>query len=141
MSWIVPPHIHLLPSSGKTGARRMAAAVGVVLMMRSSRAQGAAPFVKLNAAEIRATLVGMDFTDEIHWAIQHFRDGSVKSFHMGTGDTGRWRFEKDVFCVDYVKAQPECHEVWRSGPALQLRRAHDGSVYLEGILVKHQKRG
>jgi hypothetical protein len=82
----------------------------------------------------------MDFTDDVHWAIQHFRDGAVRSFHMGQGDTGKWRLDGDAICVDYIKGQNECHQDWRSGKTYQLRR-DDGSVFLEGELVRHQKRG
>ena len=117
------------------------AAACLALLLWTPSAQAAEPFVKLTAAQIRAVFIGMDFTDAVHWAEQYFRDGSVKSFHMGNGDTGRWRFENDVFCVDYVKGLKECHQVWRSGVNFQLRRPEDGSVFLEGEVVKHQKRG
>ena len=112
----------------------------VVVAAWSSLGNGADPFKKLTAAQIRAIVVGMDFTDDVHWAIQHFRDGTAKSFHMGTADTGKWRLDGDTLCVDYVKAGKECHEVWRSGGALQLRQTNSGTV-LEGVLVQHQKRG
>ncbi len=114
-------------------------AVGVPLSV-SVPTWGTDKFVKLKATEIRSAFVGMDFTDDVHWALQHFRDGKVKSFHMGSGDSGKWQLEGDVFCVDYIKGQKECHQIWRSGKTYQLRR-DDGSVFLEGELVKHQKRG
>ncbi len=112
----------------------------LALACSTTTTQAAETFVKLNAALIRAVFVGMDFTDDVHWAEQYFRDGTVKSVHMGSADTGRWRIEKDAFCVDYVKSQRAYHEVWRSGVNFQLRR-EDGSVFLEGSLVKHQQRG
>lgn len=99
----------------------------------------AEPFKKLTAGQIRAAIIGKDFTDDVHWAIQHFRDGTVKSYHMGTADAGRWRLDGDAICVDYVKDGKECHEVWRSGGTLQLRRVESGSM-LEGVVVAHRKR-
>ena len=105
-----------------------------------SAGEAAENYVKLSAAQIRAAFIGLDFTDDVHWALQLFRDGSVRSFSMGRADTGRWRLNGDEFCVDYVKGEQECHEVWRSGTSFQLRR-EDGSVFLEGMLIKHQNRG
>ena len=121
--------------------RRAGQLILVIAAIAGSAIAGAAETIKkLTAAQIRASAVGMDFIDEVHWAIQHFRDGQVKSFHMGQGDSGTWRLDGGTICVDYVKAGKECHEVWRSGSTLQLRRTNSGTV-LEGVLVKHEKRG
>ena len=90
----------------------LAISLGVLV---ESSAVAAEPFTKLKSAQIRSAFISKDFTDEVHWAIQYLRDGTVKSFSMGINDTGKWRVEGDVLCVDYDSGDRECHEVWRSG--------------------------
>src|SRR5215204_1590292 len=46
-------------------------------------AAGAAEFRKLGSPEIKARFGGMEFTDEVHWAMVFGRDGSLSSFEMG----------------------------------------------------------
>lgn len=124
---------------GRSTVQRLVALMFWLGILSSSSPGGLAAdkFVKLKAAQIRTSFVGMDFTDESHWAIQYIRDGSVKSFSMGIKDTGQWRLDGGVLCADDVSGDRECHEIWCSGPNHQLRRP-DASIFLEGVFVKNE---
>lgn len=100
-------------------------------------AQAADTFRKLNDSEIRSKLAGMEITDDVHWAEQYLRDGTLKSFDMGSVTTGKWRAQNGNLCTDNG-ADSGCREVWISGNKVELREA-DGFV-LEGILQKQQPR-
>lgn len=68
---------------------------------------------KLSGAQIRAKIVGMEFTDEIHWRDSYERSGAVTSSSMGRKRTGKWRVEKNQLCVEYDKESlAKFYEVW-----------------------------
>src|SRR4051812_49840471 len=95
-------------------------------------------FRQLKGPEIRAKFSGMEFTDNVHWALVFGRDGTLSSFEMGAAGKGTWRVEKDELCLNYSRQGQRCHEVWVSGKNVQLRRS--GEVPEDGVLQKPAKR-
>jgi hypothetical protein len=55
---------------------------------------------KLSGVQIRAKLTGMQLTDEVHWRCVYDRDGTLRSYSMGTRRelaNGRSRRTNSVF--------------------------------------------
>ena len=91
-------------------------------------------FRQLKGPEIRAKFSGMEFTDDVHWALVFGRDGTLSSFEMGAAGKGTWRVEKDELCLNYSRQGRRCHQVWMSGKNVQLRRP--GELPEDGVLQK-----
>jgi hypothetical protein len=88
---------------------------------------------KLSAGQIRAKMAGMELTDGVHWRELYGRGGTVTSDSMGRKRTGKWRVEKDQFCIEFDKDPPaKCYEVWISGKTVELRR--EGLMPLQGVI-------
>src|SRR5262249_39714246 len=99
----------------------------------ASTATAAEKFKKLTGGQIRAHLVGMELTDNVHWRDLYQRNGTVMSISMGRKQTGKWRIEKDQFCIEFEKEPiPKCYDVWLSGNAIELRG--EGLLPLQGVL-------
>ena len=65
----------------------------------------------------------MELTDGVHWRDRYERNGTVTSMSMGSKRSGKWRVEKDQFCIAFEKEPvPKCSEVWLSGKQVELRR-------------------
>ena len=45
---------------------------------------------KLSGAQIRAKFAGMQLTDEVHFRDVYDRDGTLRSYSMGTKKVGKW---------------------------------------------------
>lgn len=96
---------------------------------------------KLSGPQIRAKLIGMQFTDEVHWGEVYWPDGRLTSEEMGRKRVGKWRIEKDQICMDYGKdAGNTCYEVWISGRKVQMRTPGSSDSPLEGVLEKAPNR-
>jgi len=54
---------------------------------------------KLFGSQIRAKFTGMQLSDEVHWRYVYDRDGTLRSYSMGTKKVGKWAVEKDELCV------------------------------------------
>jgi hypothetical protein len=93
-------------------------------------------FRKLNDAQIRARLAGMEITDGVHWAEQYMRDGTYKAYHLGKPSKGEWYAKDGELCLEDGKAEPDCREVWISGNKIEFR-----GTGLEGVLQEQQKHG
>jgi hypothetical protein len=88
---------------------------------------------KLNGAQIRSKIVGMEFTDQVHWRFAYERGGTLAGMSMGRKRTGKWRIEKNQLCVEYDKEPPlKCYDVWASGKNVELKG--DGVLPLEGVV-------
>jgi hypothetical protein len=55
------------------------------------------------ATEKFQKLIGMEMTDNVHWADVFGPNGDLKSYSMGRKKDGKWRTEKDELCVDRGK--------------------------------------
>src|SRR5215470_14297316 len=101
----------------------VAAAAIVGLLASPADGFAAEKFQKLGGSQIRAKFVGMEMTDNVHWADVFGPNGSLKSYSMGRKKDGKWWIEKDELCVDRGKDDGGCYQVWLSGKNVELRRA------------------
>jgi hypothetical protein len=99
------------------------AAVAIFAMVAAGSAVvGAEKFQRLPGSQIRAKFVGMEMTDNVHWADVFGPNGDLKTYSMGRKRDGKWRIEKDELCVDRGKDDGGCYQVWLSGRNVELRR-------------------
>lgn len=54
---------------------------------------------RLSGAQIRTKFAGMQLTDEVHWRDVYDRDGTLRSYSMGTKKVGKWAVERDKLCL------------------------------------------
>lgn len=108
-----------------------AAMVGLLVSVADGFA--AEKFQKLGGSQIRAKFIGMEMTDNVHWADVFGRNGSLKSYSMGRKKDGKWWIEKDELCIDRGKDDGGCYEVWLFGKSVELRRAGFPAAF-EGLL-------
>ena len=92
-------------------------------------------FQKLGGSQIRAKFVGMEMTDNVHWADVFGPNGDLRSYSMGRKKDGKWRIERDELCVDRGKDDGGCYQVWMSGKNVELRREGLPAAF-EGILQR-----
>jgi hypothetical protein len=117
---------------------RRATAAAAVLPIAVAVA-AAEPFRRLPSRELAARLVGMELTDDVHWAYGFERGGRLHAVSMGTLRTGSWRVRGDDLCLDGGPDGARCFQVWAAGNGIELRRG-DGSLPDAGILRKPQAR-
>ncbi len=149
----LPGRVSELPSAAdrRTGRRMLvwaamaAAAVALIVLLVAGalasdgfRISTAEPFHRLKGREISAKLTGMEFTDEVHWAMVFEEGRRVSSFSMGKASIGSWRIDKDELCLSRPPDEPRCYEVWIAGQTVQLR--YEPAIPEEGILQKPQER-
>ena len=113
----------------------LALPVSIALLL--SAAGAVESFRQLKGTEIRSRFAGMEFTDDVHWALVFGRDGTLSAFEMSAGKKGTWKVEKDELCVNYGREGLRCYHVWVSGKDVQLRR--DGMLPEDGALKKPAK--
>ena len=83
-------------------------------------------FKKLSGDQIRARFAGMQVTDEVHWRDVYVRDGSLRSYSMGSERLGNWFTRKDEFCVDLPEPDAGCFEVGLSGRRVAMKSTGPG---------------
>ena len=88
---------------------------------------------KLSGNQIRAKFAGMQLTDEEHWRDVYDRDGTLRSYSMGTKRVGRWAVEKDELCQYFKEPDDGCYEVSLSGDRIEMKPAGLG-LTTDGIL-------
>jgi hypothetical protein len=93
----------------------------------------AANVQKLSGAQIRARFAGMQLTDEVHWRDVYDRNGTLRSYSMGTEKVGKWTVERDELCVYFKEPDDGCYEVSLSEHRIEMRPAGLG-LSIEGIL-------
>src|SRR5437870_3770098 len=114
----------------KLAAVLAAAAFGLISFETDA---GAERLQRLSAARIRAKFVAMQFTDEVHWRYVFDRDGTLRSYSMGTKKVGKWTIEKDELCLYLDERDDGCYEVSLSGKSLTMKPSGLG-LTLEGVL-------
>jgi hypothetical protein len=118
---------------GRTMKRCVAAGTILCAVALAGYAQAEQKFQKLTGAQIRAKLAGMDLSDGVHWRDVYERNGTVSSKSMGSKRNGKWRIEKDQFCIALDNEPiPKCYDVWLAGKQVELRR--EGLLPLQGAL-------
>ena len=113
--------------------------MALALLLAAPEAIAAEKFQKLNGAQIRARLSGMEITDGTHWADVYAADGRVMTYSMGRKTAGTWRVQDNELCVDRGAEDKGCREVWVAGKNVELRRA-GSQVPLEGVLQRPAQR-
>jgi len=88
---------------------------------------------KLSGAQIRAKFAGMQLTDEVHWRYVYDRDGTLRSYSMGTKKIGKWAVEKDELCLYLKEPDDGCYEVSIAGERVEMKPSGVG-LSLEGVL-------
>ena len=110
----------------------LASGVALIFSLRPSVAQAEEQFQRLTGAQIRASVAGMELSDDVHWRELYERSGKLTSSSMGRKRAGKWRIEKDQLCVELEKEPANCYEVWASGKKVKLQR--EGMLPLEGVI-------
>jgi hypothetical protein len=118
--------------------RKIRLLVAVALTIGISAPVGAEEnFKLLKSKQIRATVVGKDISDDVHWSEYYRKDGALISTDMGTKQTGTWKIQGDKLCKSKEKTKPlTCYEVWMSGDSISLR-LHEGDDHFIGVVEKH----
>src|SRR5437588_4850939 len=96
-------------------------------------ALGAENSQKLSGSQIRAKFAGKQLTDEVHWRYVYDRDGTLRSYSMGTKKIGRWAVEKDELCLYLKEPDDGCFELSLSGKRIEMKPSGLG-LTLEGVL-------
>ncbi len=79
---------------------------------------------KLSGSQIRAKFTGMQLTDEVHYRDVYDRDGTLRSYSMGTKRVGKWAVKEP---------DDGCYEVARAGDRVEMKPSGLG-LTIEGIL-------
>src|SRR5206468_10706983 len=114
-------------------ALRIIAAATVASIAVEVSALGANDSQKRSGGQIRAKFTGMQLTDEVHWRYVYARDGTLKSYSMGTKKVGKWAVEKDELCLYLGETDDGYYEVLVSGKSVEMKRSGLG-LALEGVL-------
>jgi hypothetical protein len=88
---------------------------------------------KLSGSQIRARFVGMELTDEVHYRDVYDRDGTLRSYSMGSTEVGRWAIESDSLCHYLNDPDDGCYAVSISGDRIDMKPVGLG-MDIEGIL-------
>ena len=72
-------------------------------------------FQKLSGMQIRAKLSGKEVTDEVHYRDVYERDGTFRSYAMGSKKRGKWTIQGDDLCIDLPEPDGGCFEVTAAG--------------------------
>ncbi|OKO77624.1 hypothetical protein AC628_14995 [Bradyrhizobium sp. NAS96.2] len=88
---------------------------------------------KLSGAQIKARFAGMQLTDEVHYRFVYERDGTLRSYSMGTKKVGKWSIEKDELYLWLGENDDGCYAVTLRGERLELVPSGLG-VAFDGIV-------
>ncbi len=75
----------------------------------------------------------MQLTDEVHWRHVYDRDGTLRSYSMGTKKDGKWTIEKDELCLYLDERDDGCYQVSLAGTSVTMTPSGLG-VTFEGVL-------
>lgn len=109
--------------------------VGLVLLAGADSVNAAETFRPLKGPEIRSRFTGMEFTDEVHWALLFGRDGALTNIGMGRKTLGRWQVKRDQLCLDRAPDGERCYAVSISGKTYRLQEP-GSEIYEEGIVQR-----
>jgi len=107
--------------------------LGVVAISLETGQGAAESAQKLSGSQIRAKFAGMQVTDEVHWRFVYDRDGTLRSYSMGTKKVGKWAVEKGELCLYLGESDDGCYEVSLSDKRVKMKPSGLGAT-LEGFL-------
>ena len=114
--------------------KKTSVVMAALTAVMGAHAMAAENFQKLSGAQIRAKIVGMQMTDEVHWSYFYDRNGVLNTQAMGRKRVGKWAIQKDELCLDLGDGRDGgCFEVWLSGRNVELRPSGSG-LPLEGVI-------
>lgn len=113
----------------------MLAAIALASTTVADCAVAAKDVQKLSGAQIRAKFTGMQLTDEVHYRDVYDRDGTLRSYAMGTHRVGKWVIDKDELCQYFQQPDDGCFEVILTGDRIEMKPSGLG-LSIEGILQK-----
>jgi hypothetical protein len=99
--------------------KAMTIIVAATLASISVGAVAAESSQKLSGNQIRAKFTGMQLTDEVHFRDVYKRDGTLRSYSMGTKRVGKWAVEKDELCQYFKEPDDGCYKCHSRGTALR----------------------
>jgi hypothetical protein len=88
---------------------------------------------KLSGNQIRERFTGKQLTDEVHFRDVYDRDGTLRSYAMGTKKVGKWAVENDELCLHFEEPDDGCYEVSLSAGRIEMKPSGLG-LSIEGIL-------
>jgi hypothetical protein len=88
---------------------------------------------KLSGSQIRERFTGKQLTDEVHFRDVYDRDGTLRSYSMGTKRVGKWAVEKDELCQYFREPDDGCYGVSLSGDRIEMKPSGLG-LTIDGIL-------
>jgi hypothetical protein len=88
---------------------------------------------KLSGNQIRERFAGKQLTDEVHFRDVYDRDGTLRSYAMGTKKVGKWAVEKDELCLYFKELDDGCYDVSLSGDRIEMKPSGLG-LTIDGIL-------
>lgn len=123
-----------LLGADRTGTRGCMAIAVCCALHAVNTVHAAELFKRLNAAEIRAQIVGHVVTDGGHWSDRFEPDGTLKAIDLGVSKPGTWKLQGNDMCVVRKARKPvtECFEIWVFRGAVEYRR--DGITLTSGML-------
>jgi len=107
-----------------------AAALGLISFETDAAAE---KLQRLSGTQIRTKFAGMQLTDEVHWRHVYDRDGTPRSYSMGTRKDGKWTIEKDELCLYLDERDDGCYQVSLAGKSVTMTPSGLG-VTFEGVL-------
>jgi hypothetical protein len=75
----------------------------------------------------------MQLTDGVHWRYVYDRDGTLKSYSMGTKKVGKWAVESNELCLYLGESDDGCYQVSLSGKNIMMTPSGLGLAF-EGVL-------
>ena len=113
---------------------RMGGVAILAIGLTAHAGMAAESFRKLATPQIRAAVVGMELSDDVHARDVFEPNGKLVSFAMSSKSIGAWRVQNDELCFDRPKQEPSCYEFWMSGKKVELRRKGLAMPLFEGVL-------
>ena len=107
----------------------LAVAVGGLTSDRAAAADAR----KLSGAQIRTRFAGMQLTDEVHYRYVFERDGTLRSFSMGTKKVGKWSIEENELCLWLGENDDGCYAVTLGGERFEMTPSGRG-IGFDGIV-------
>jgi hypothetical protein len=95
-------------------------------------------FKILGEKEMRATVVGKDITDGLHWSIYLRSDGALVGAEGASRWTGTWNIQRNKLCMSNPGSKTlDCYDVWMSGQSISLRLKKDDDSFV-GVIERHK---
>lgn len=87
----------------------------------------------LSGSQIKAKFTGMQLTDEVHYRYVFERDGTLRSYAMGSKKIGQWSIEKNELCLWLEDKDDGCYSVMPRGERFELVPSGLGPAF-DGIV-------